>query len=105
LNEGSTSLEELVLLAVKALGPDAYGVTVQDALERAGQATSLGVIYASLDRLERKGYVEAALGAATAVRGGRRKRLFQPTRGGLSALSEVERIRNRLITRKVSRAT
>jgi DNA-binding PadR family transcriptional regulator len=97
MSERLASLEELILLAVKALGDDAYGVSVQDALGRAGQSTALGAVYATLDRLERKGYVKAALGPATAVRGGRRKRLFRPTRGGLAALADSMRVRAHLL--------
>ena len=95
--ERLSSLEELVLLAVKALGDDAYGVSVQDMLERAGHSTALGAVYATLDRLEEKGYTNASLGPATAVRGGRRKRLFRTTRSGLAALSANHNVRNRLI--------
>ena len=95
--ERLSSLEELILLAVKALSDDAYGVSVQDMLTKAGQSTTLGAVYASLERLEQKGHVTASLGEATAVRGGRRKRLFRPTRGGLGALSAARSVRTRLL--------
>jgi PadR family transcriptional regulator, regulatory protein PadR len=91
-----TNLEELVLLAVKALGGDAYGVSVQDMLERAGQPTSIGVVYATLERLEAKRYTKSLLGEATAARGGRRKRLFEPTRSGLHALATTHATRAQL---------
>jgi PadR family transcriptional regulator PadR len=92
--EHLASLEELVVLAVKALTNEAYGVSVQDMLGRAGYPTSLGAVYATLDRLEQKGYVKSTLGAATAERGGRRKRLFQPTRSGLAALASTHETRS-----------
>ena len=41
--------EELVLLAVEALGDNAYGVAVQElAEENAGRPISLGAVYAAL---------------------------------------------------------
>jgi len=89
--------EELVLLAAASLGEQAYGVTVQQRLEReAGSTISLGAVYAILDRLERAGYVRSAWGEATPQRGGRRKRMFRVTASGLAALREMGRIRSRL---------
>jgi DNA-binding PadR family transcriptional regulator len=91
--------EELVLLAVASLGDAAYGVTVQERLEAETRTpVSIGAVYAVLDRLERKGYVRSALGAATAERGGRRKRFFRPTAAGAAALREMDRIRSSLWT-------
>jgi DNA-binding PadR family transcriptional regulator len=91
--------EELVLLAVASLGDAAYGVTVQQRLEAETRTpVSIGAVYAVLDRLERKGYVRSALGAATAERGGRRKRFFRPTAAGAAALREMDRIRSSLWT-------
>jgi len=94
-----TGLEELVFLAVGALGADAYGVSIQDKLQRAGMKASLGVVYATLDRLEDKGFVESSLGDATAARGGRRKRLFRATPKGKAALTATARIRARLLSK------
>jgi DNA-binding PadR family transcriptional regulator len=89
--------EELVLLAAASLGEHAYGVTVQQRLEReAGSTVSLGAVYAILDRLEHAGYVRSAWGEATPQRGGRRKRMFRVTAPGLAALREMGRIRSRL---------
>ena len=91
------AFEELVLLAVGGLGSAGYGVTIQAELERETDETiSLGAVYATLDRLERKGMVRSHLGAATAERGGRRKRLFQISADGLAAVREMQRIRTRL---------
>jgi PadR family transcriptional regulator PadR len=45
--------------------------------ERTGRNISIGAVYATLERLETKGYVRSFLGEPTAVRGGRAKRLFQ----------------------------
>lgn len=90
-------LEELTLLIVVGLGPEAYGVAVQKRLERdAGRRIALGAVYGALDRLERKGYLISAVGEATAQRGGRRKRLFAPTPEGTRALKQARRTRERL---------
>jgi DNA-binding PadR family transcriptional regulator len=86
--------EELVLLAVAGLRGAGYGVTIQEQLEgETGQVISVGAVYATLDRLERKGYVQSRLGAATAERGGRRKRQYRITATGATALEETRRVR------------
>lgn len=89
--------EELVLLATASLGEEAYGVTIQQRLEKeTGGAVAVGAVYAVLDRLERKGFVRSAWGDATPQRGGRRKRMFRVTAPGLAALRDMGRIRSRL---------
>ncbi|MGE3274221.1 MAG: PadR family transcriptional regulator [Vicinamibacterales bacterium] len=92
-----TDLEELTLLVVAALGGDAYGVTVQRALEEhGGRRIGLGAAYALLDRLEQRGCLRSDVGDATPVRGGRRKRLFTATPLGLRALRQTRQTRERL---------
>jgi PadR family transcriptional regulator, regulatory protein PadR len=89
--------EELVLLAVLRLGKDAYGTTIRGLLEDVGERfTSIGSLYATLDRLERKGFVSSRQGEATPERGGRAKRYFKVENGGLIALRESERVRRNL---------
>jgi PadR family transcriptional regulator len=104
MSERLTGLEELVFLAVAALDGEAYGVSIQDRLQRAGMPTSLGVVYATLDRLEHKGHVSSSLGDASAVRGGRRKRMFRPTPAGRNAAAQTSGVRAHLLSRR-SRAT
>ena len=59
------AFEELVLLAVASVGDDAYGVSVQERVERdAERPVSLGAVYAALDRLQRKSYVTSWIGDA-----------------------------------------
>src|ERR1044071_9054581 len=77
--------EHLVILALLRLGDRAYGVTVRQEIElRAGREVSIGAIYATLERLQRKGYVRSALGEPTRERGGRSKRFFRVTGKGRS---------------------
>lgn len=82
------SLEHIVLLAVARLGANAYGVTVRQEIEtRTGRNLSIGAVYATLERLESKGYVSSSLGEPTAERGGRAKRHFHLETEGKQALA------------------
>ncbi len=56
--------------------------------ERTGREPSTGSIYASLDRLEEKGFVKSRQGEATPERGGKRKLYFSITAPGRRALTE-----------------
>lgn len=88
-------LEELILLMVALLKQDAYGVSIADELQKqAGRSISISAIHAVLFRLEEKGFVQSTMGGATAVRGGRRKRLFTITTYGRDALEELRDTRN-----------
>ena len=81
------SLEYIVLLALVRLGPEAYGMTVRREIEkRTGRDISIGAVYATLERLETKGFVSSFTGEPTAERGGRAKRLFQIEADGQRAL-------------------
>jgi PadR family transcriptional regulator PadR len=52
--------EQIILLAVLRLADDAYGMEVRREIEaRAGRDTSIGAVYATLDRLEAKGLVRS----------------------------------------------
>ena len=91
------AFEELVLLAVLGLDGSGYGVTIRDELEgETGESISLGAVYATLDRLERKGLVRSSVGPATGERGGRRKRVFRIGATGSAALRAMQRIRSQL---------
>jgi PadR family transcriptional regulator, regulatory protein PadR len=84
-----TTLEQHLLLAVLGLHPNAYGISIQDHIkERTGREPSTGSVYASLDRLEEKGFVKSRQGEATAERGGKRKLYFTITAPGQRALRE-----------------
>jgi DNA-binding PadR family transcriptional regulator len=86
------SLEQIVLLALVRLGSDAYGVTARMEIEkRTGRNLSIGAIYATLGRLEAKGYISSQTGEPTAERGGRAKRHFLVEADGLRALRASQR--------------
>jgi DNA-binding PadR family transcriptional regulator len=92
-----SDFEELVLLAVRALGDQTYGVPVQEHLERVTRRpVSMGPVYAALDRLEQSGLVRSTLGASTPEPGGRRKRLFSVTPLGMRTVQQARQVRERL---------
>ena len=89
--------EELVLLLVGVLYGKAYGVAVQQALEaHTGRTARISAVHAALHRLEKKGYLRSWMGGATPERGGRRKRFFEITDAGRSALVARRQMRERL---------
>lgn len=82
------SLEQIVLLAVYRLGANAYGMTVRREIEdRTGRNISIGAVYATLERLQSKGFVKSFTGEPTPERGGRAKRFFRIQAAGRRALS------------------
>lgn len=85
--------EQVVLLAVARLGGDAYGMRIRREIEeRAGRAASIGAVYATLDRLESKGYVQARDESG----GGRARRFFVLQPAGLSALEATRDLQARM---------
>ena len=90
-------VELLVLLALIRLGDEAYGVPIADEIEASlGRSVSVGSVYITLDRLERKGLVSSRLGEPTAERGGRAKTYFRPTAKGLREVRVARRTLMRL---------
>jgi len=84
--------EHIVILALLRLAGRAYGVTVRQEIEaRTGREVSIGAIYATLDRLETKGYLKSQFGEPTPERGGRSKRFFHVTAKGMSAVNRTHR--------------
>lgn len=82
--------EHLVLLALLRLGDEAYGVTVrQEIAHRTKRDVSVGAIYATLARLETKGFVRSWVGTPTAARGGRAKRHFRVTAKGTAIVERT----------------
>jgi DNA-binding PadR family transcriptional regulator len=79
--------EQLVLLALVRLGPDAYGATVRREIEtRARRRLSISAVYTTLERLEQKGLVRSRIGDPTPQRGGRRRKHFELLPLGARAL-------------------
>lgn len=85
--------EQVVLLAVARLGSDAYGMRLRAEIgERFGRASSLGAVYATLDRLVAKGY----LIQRDEETSGRARRFFKLTPGGSDALETTRALHQRM---------
>jgi len=79
-------LELLILLAILRLDDDAYGVSIREELEReTSRVLTLGSIYKTLGRMERKGLLQTKVAPPTKERGGRRKKLYALTAAGKDA--------------------
>ena len=86
--------EELVLLIIVMLKDDAYGLAIRDALlEHAHRKVTIGAVHGTVNRLEKKGFIESNLGGASESRGGRRKRLFTITSAGKNALHKSQDVK------------
>ena len=79
--------EYLVMLAVMQLEAEGSAIEVRRLLEeKAERSVSRGALYATLERLERKGYVRWETEDATPERGGIPRRLFRATGQGVEAV-------------------
>jgi PadR family transcriptional regulator PadR len=84
--------EHIIVLALLRLEDRAYGVTVRQEIEfRTNREVSIGAVYATLNRLETKGYVRSRRGDPTPERGGRSKRFFRVTAKGVAAVNRTQR--------------
>jgi PadR family transcriptional regulator, regulatory protein PadR len=84
--------EHIVILALLRLEDGAYGVSVRREIElRTHRDVSIGAVYATLDRLQAKGYVNSRQGDPTPERGGRSKRFFRVTAKGVTAVNRTHR--------------
>jgi PadR family transcriptional regulator, regulatory protein PadR len=90
-------LEQLILLAILRLGPDAYGLSVARELEaQAGRRLSRGALYTSLDRLEAKGFLRWTLEPGGPERQSLPKRVYVVLPRGVSALRTSQRVLRRM---------
>jgi DNA-binding PadR family transcriptional regulator len=90
-------VEQLVLLAVLRLDDAAYANPIRDLIEaEAGVSLFRGSVYVTLERLERKRFVESWFSAPTGQRGGKAKRQFRIRPEGLAALKTSRRAVDRL---------
>jgi PadR family transcriptional regulator PadR len=81
--------EEVILLVTGILGADAYALKIASEFKlQTGRDVSIGAVHSTLDRLEQKGFVKSEFGEATAIRGGKRKRIFTITALGKRTLKE-----------------
>jgi PadR family transcriptional regulator PadR len=82
--------EHLVLLAVLRLEDGAYGLTVRRELAtETGRNITIGAVYSTLDRLERKELLLSHRTEPEQRPGGRSRRQFALTAAGRSSLAEA----------------
>ncbi len=92
-------LEELILLHVGILHPEAYGVAIMDEIEKqASRSLNISAVLSVLTRLEDKGLLKSSMSDPTEERGGRRKRIFLLTAAGKRALEEANELRSQLFS-------
>jgi PadR family transcriptional regulator PadR len=90
--------EQVVVLAVLRMKGDGYGMSVRREIEsRTGRSVSIGAVYATLDRLEGKGYLASSEGDSTPVRGGRARRLYEVPAAGIAALRESREMLDKML--------
>lgn len=84
--------EQIILLAVLRLQQQgAYGVSIREAvLAHTRRSPTPGAVYTTLERLEAKGLLRSETGEATAERGGRARRYYHLTPGGLQSLQQAQ---------------
>lgn len=84
--------EEQILLAILELDENAYLVSIMKHLtELLGTSWTVGAVHKPLRRLEKMEYIESHLGEATAIRGGRGKKIYSITESGQEVLREAKR--------------
>ncbi|NKB89340.1 MAG: PadR family transcriptional regulator [Acidobacteria bacterium] len=80
----------MVLLAILQLDQSAFAPEIAGLLEsRAARRVSRGALYATLERLENKGWIEWQMERPADERGGYRKRRFLVTPPGLEELKSA----------------
>lgn len=81
--------EYLLLTAAVRLGDDAYGAAIREEIgTHTGRLCSIGALYTTIDRLERKDLIKTWMGEGTPERGGRAKRMVCVTSAGVKAATE-----------------
>jgi len=92
--------EQIVMLAVLRLGDDAYGMEVRREIgQRTGREASIGAVYATLERLQDKGFMKSRE-IEPETEKGRPRRAYRVTANGAQslqqALAAVSRLREGL---------
>jgi DNA-binding PadR family transcriptional regulator len=91
-NQYLGEFEQLVLLAILQLGADARAIDIRRELEeQANRNTARGALYATLERLDTKGFLEWEVEDSIPPRGGLPRRRFAVTDAGMEALRTSRR--------------
>jgi DNA-binding PadR family transcriptional regulator len=84
--------EQVVLLSLLRLGNGTFGAAIRrDIQERIGRELPVSVVYVTLQRMEKKGFVKSYVGEPTRERGGRRRRHYLIDTPGEHALGRSYR--------------
>jgi PadR family transcriptional regulator PadR len=87
-------LEELILLSIGVLTPDAYAYSIRKEInEQVDISLSLASVHTVLYRLEKDGLLTSKLGGKSDKRGGRSKRLFSLSKNGLETVQKIKEVR------------
>ena len=79
--------EQFILLSILKLGDEAYGTAIRQLLADAiNRDVTIGALYTTLERLEKKRMLASRMGEATKERGGRAKKYYKVTADGIQAL-------------------
>ena len=89
--------ELVVLLGLARLEDEAYGMAIFEEIKRVtGRDLTVPAVYVTLNRLEKKGYVNSRTGESSALRGGRARKYYRVTPEGSRALAASQEMRSRL---------
>ena len=89
--------EQMVLLALIRLEDNAYGVTIRREIQsRTEREVAIGAVYATLERLERKGYLASTVSDPQPIPGGRSKKFFRLSPKGAAALKHSREMMRRM---------
>lgn len=87
-----------VMAAIQRIEGEAYGIAIADEIgRRTGRITSLGSVYATVDRLADKGYVTVFTGEALPMPGGRARKCARLTPAGRRAFAAAVRDLDRML--------
>ena len=90
--------EMYVMGALARLGDDAYGVTIRQEIEdQCGRVVTIGAVYATLARLQEKGYVVFRISEPEPVPGGRARKYARLTAEGRRALAHATAMLHRIL--------
>lgn len=93
-------LDELVLLSVGVLYPNAYAYSIRlEIKSQVGKSLSLASVHTVLYRLENEGLLKSELGGQSEKRGGRSKRLFELTPAGIGMVRNIHEVRQAMWSR------
>jgi PadR family transcriptional regulator PadR len=87
------SHQEMLILSSLIKAKELYGLAIVESIKNTtGELLSLGGLYTTLHRMEKKGLVTSRWGESTEVRQGARRRYYQITALGQRALADARQV-------------